>query len=64
MPLKDFAADKRVRTMLFKTAGSGGTAELNARILALAFTRGVTDVLTHLPAIARRSGTGMWNELA
>ncbi|HEY7363631.1 MAG TPA: hypothetical protein VIE37_05960 [Methylomirabilota bacterium] len=47
-------------------AGSGGTAELNAWILALAFTRGPADVIAYLPAIAWRTGTGMvvWNELA
>jgi protocatechuate 4,5-dioxygenase beta chain len=46
-------------------AGSGGTAELNAWILALAFTRGPADVLAYMPAIAWRTGTGMvvWNEL-
>jgi aromatic ring-opening dioxygenase catalytic subunit (LigB family) len=49
-----------------EAAGSGGTAELNAWILAMAFTRGPADVLTYLPAIAWRTGTGMvvWNELA
>jgi len=47
-------------------AGSGGTAELNAWVLALAFTRGPADVLAYMPAIAWRTGTGMvvWNELA
>ncbi|HET9490860.1 MAG TPA: hypothetical protein VFR64_14050 [Methylomirabilota bacterium] len=47
-------------------AGSGGTAELNAWILALAFTRGPADVLAYMPAIAWRTGTGMvvWDELA
>jgi aromatic ring-opening dioxygenase catalytic subunit (LigB family) len=47
-------------------AGSGGTAELNAWILAMAFTRGPADVLAYMPAVAWRSGTGMvvWNELA
>jgi len=47
-------------------AGSGGTAELNAWILAMAFTRGAADVLAYMPAVAWRSGTGMvvWNELA
>lgn len=47
-------------------AGSGGTAELNAWILALAFTRGPGDVLAYMPAIAWRTGTGMvvWDELA
>jgi aromatic ring-opening dioxygenase catalytic subunit (LigB family) len=46
-------------------AGSGGTAELNAWILAMAFTRGPADVLAYMPAVAWRSGTGMvaWNEL-
>jgi aromatic ring-opening dioxygenase catalytic subunit (LigB family) len=49
-----------------EAAGSGGTAELNAWILAMAFTRGPADVLTYMPAIAWRTGTGMvaWNELA
>lgn len=47
-------------------AGSGGTAELLAWIVALAFTRGPADVLAYMPAVAWRSGTGMvaWNELA
>jgi aromatic ring-opening dioxygenase catalytic subunit (LigB family) len=47
-------------------AGSGGTAELLAWILVLAFTRGPADVLAYMPAIAWRSGTGMvvWNEFA
>jgi len=47
-------------------AGSGGTAELNAWILAMAFTRGPADVLAYMPAVAWRSGTGMvvWNEFA
>jgi len=47
-------------------AGSGGTAELLAWIVVLAFTRGPADVLAYMPAIAWRSGTGMvvWNELA
>jgi protocatechuate 4,5-dioxygenase beta chain len=47
-------------------AGSGGTAELNAWILVLAFTRGPADVLAYMPAIAWRTGTGMvvWDELA
>jgi aromatic ring-opening dioxygenase catalytic subunit (LigB family) len=46
-------------------AGSGGTAELNAWVLAMAFTRGPADVLAYMPAVAWRSGTGMvaWNEL-
>lgn len=49
-----------------EAAGSGGTAELNAWIVALAFTRGPADVLAYMPAIAWRSGTGMvvWNDLA
>ena len=49
-----------------EAAGSGGTAELLAWIVALAFTRGPADVLAYMPAIAWRSGTGMvvWNELA
>jgi protocatechuate 4,5-dioxygenase beta chain len=47
-------------------AGSGGTAELLAWIVALACTRGPADVLAYVPAVAWRSGTGMvvWNELA
>ena len=47
-------------------AGSGGTAELLAWIMALAFTRGPAEVLAYMPAIAWRSGTGMviWNEMA
>jgi len=49
-----------------EAAGSGGTAELLAWIVALACTRGPADVLAYMPAIAWRSGTGMvvWNELA
>ncbi|HXH82119.1 MAG TPA: hypothetical protein VNN07_04230 [Candidatus Tectomicrobia bacterium] len=49
-----------------EAAGSGGTAELLAWILVLAFTRGPADVLAYMPAIAWRSGTGMvaWKELA
>ena len=49
-----------------EAAGSGGTAELLAWIVALAFTRGSADVLAYMPAVAWRSGTGMvaWNELA
>jgi aromatic ring-opening dioxygenase catalytic subunit (LigB family) len=49
-----------------EAAGSGGTAELNAWILALAFTRGPADVLTYMPAIAWRTGTGMvvWSDCA
>jgi len=47
-------------------AGSGGTAELLAWVLVLAFTRGPADVLAYMPAVAWRSGTGMvvWNEMA
>lgn len=49
-----------------EAAGSGGTAELNAWITAMAFTRGPADVLAYMPAVAWRSGTGMvvWSELA
>ena len=49
-----------------EAAGSGGTAELLAWILVLAFTAGPADVLAYMPAIAWRTGTGMvvWNELA
>jgi protocatechuate 4,5-dioxygenase beta chain len=47
-------------------AGSGGTAELLAWILVMAFTRGPAEVLAYMPAIAWRTGTGMvvWNKLA
>jgi protocatechuate 4,5-dioxygenase beta chain len=47
-------------------AGSGGTAELLAWVLVMAFTAGPADVLAYMPAVAWRSGTGMvaWNELA
>jgi len=46
-----------------EAAGSGGTAELLAWILVLAFTAGPAEVLAYMPAIAWRSGTGMvvWN---
>jgi aromatic ring-opening dioxygenase catalytic subunit (LigB family) len=46
--------------------GSGGTAELLAWILVLAFTAGPADVLAYMPAVAWRTGTGMvaWNEFA
>jgi aromatic ring-opening dioxygenase catalytic subunit (LigB family) len=46
-------------------AGSGGTAELLAWVLALAFTRGPAEVLAYMPAVAWRSGTGMvvWSGL-
>jgi protocatechuate 4,5-dioxygenase beta chain len=49
-----------------EAAGSGGTAELLAWIMALAFTRGPADVLAYMPAVAWRSGTGMvvWGEFA
>jgi aromatic ring-opening dioxygenase catalytic subunit (LigB family) len=40
-------------------AGSGGTAELLAWVLALAFTHGPAEVLAYMPAVAWRSGTGM-----
>jgi aromatic ring-opening dioxygenase catalytic subunit (LigB family) len=42
-----------------EAAGSGGTAELLAWILALAFTAGPAEVLAYMPAVAWRSGTGM-----
>jgi len=42
-----------------EAAGSGGTAELLAWILALAFTSGPAEVLAYMPAVAWRSGTGM-----
>jgi aromatic ring-opening dioxygenase catalytic subunit (LigB family) len=42
-----------------EAAGSGGTAELLAWMVALAFTSGPAEVLTYMPAIAWRSGTGM-----
>jgi aromatic ring-opening dioxygenase catalytic subunit (LigB family) len=49
-----------------EAAGSGGTAELLAWIVVLAFTQGPADVLAYMPAVAWRSGTGMvvWNEMA
>ncbi|HEV8675611.1 MAG TPA: hypothetical protein VGX21_16310 [Methylomirabilota bacterium] len=49
-----------------EAAGSGGTAELLAWILVLAFTAGPAEVLAYMPAVAWRTGTGMvaWNELA
>ena len=49
-----------------EAAGSGGTAELLAWVLVLAFTAGPADVLAYMPALAWRSGTGMvvWNEMA
>jgi protocatechuate 4,5-dioxygenase beta chain len=47
-------------------AGSGGTAELLAWVLVLAFTAGPADVLAYMPAVAWRSGTGMvvWSEFS
>jgi protocatechuate 4,5-dioxygenase beta chain len=47
-----------------EAAGSGGTAELLAWILVLAFTEGPADVLAYMPAIDWRTGTGMviWNQ--
>ena len=42
-----------------EAAGSGGTAELLAWLVALAFTSGPAEVLAYMPAIAWRSGTGM-----
>jgi aromatic ring-opening dioxygenase catalytic subunit (LigB family) len=49
-----------------EAAGSGGTAELIAWVLVLAFTAGPADVLTYVPAVAWRTGTGMvaWDRLA
>ena len=49
-----------------EAAGSGGTAELLAWMLVLAFTAGPADVLAYMPAVAWRSGTGMvaWNEFS
>jgi len=49
-----------------EAAGSGGTAELLAWILVLAFTTGPAEVLAYMPAIAWRSGTGMvaWSQFA
>jgi protocatechuate 4,5-dioxygenase beta chain len=48
-----------------EAAGSGGTAELIAWILVLAFTAGPAEVLAYMPAVAWRTGTGMvvWNGL-
>jgi len=48
-----------------EAAGSGGTAELLAWIIALAFTTGPAEVLAYMPAVAWRSGTGMvvWPEM-
>jgi len=49
-----------------EAAGSGGTAELLAWILVLAFTAGPAEVLAYMPVIAWRSGTGMvvWDGLS
>jgi aromatic ring-opening dioxygenase catalytic subunit (LigB family) len=63
----DHAAVLRECTLeRMEEAGSGGTAELLAWILVLAFTTGPADVLAYMPALAWRSGTGMvvWNALA
>jgi protocatechuate 4,5-dioxygenase beta chain len=48
-----------------EAAGSGGTAELLAWIVALAFTTGPAEVLAYVPAVAWRTGTGVvaWNAL-
>ncbi len=47
-------------------AGSGGTAELLAWALALAFTKGPAEVLGYAPSHAWRSGTGfaIWPDMA
>ena len=52
-------------TERMEAAGSGGTAELLAWILALAFTAGPAEVLGYVPAVPWRTGTGMvaWNTL-
>jgi len=49
-----------------EAAGSGGTAELLAWALALAFTKGPADVLGYAPSHAWRSGTGfvIWPDMA
>lgn len=63
----DHAAVLRECTLeRMEEAGSGGTAELLAWILVLAFTAGPADVLAYMPAVAWRSGTGMvvWNGIA
>jgi aromatic ring-opening dioxygenase catalytic subunit (LigB family) len=63
----DHAALLRECTLArMEEAGSGGTAELLAWVLVMAFTRGPADVLAYMPAVAWRSGTGMvvWNETA
>jgi protocatechuate 4,5-dioxygenase beta chain len=63
----DHAAVLRECTLeRMEAAGSGGTAELLAWMVALAFTTGPADVLAYMPAIAWRSGTGMvvWPHVA
>ena len=63
----DHAALLRACTLeRMEAAGSGGTAELLAWILVLAFTAGPAEVLAYMPAIAWRSGTGMvvWNRFS
>ncbi len=52
-------------TARMEAAGSGGTAELLAWLLVLAFTTGPAEVLAYMPAVAWRTGTGMvaWNHL-
>ena len=63
----DHAAVLRECTLeRMEAAGSGGTAELLAWMVALAFTRGPAEVLAYMPAIAWRSGTGMvvWSQVA
>jgi aromatic ring-opening dioxygenase catalytic subunit (LigB family) len=49
-----------------EAAGSGGTAELLAWMVVLAFTAGPAEVLAYMPAVDWRTGTGMvvWNGLA
>lgn len=49
-----------------EAAGSGGTSELLAWMLLLAFTAGPAETLAYMPAVAWRCGTGMvaWNDLA
>ena len=63
----DHAAVLRECTLeRMEAAGSGGTAELLAWMVALAFTTGPAAVLAYMPAIAWRSGTGMvvWPHVA
>ena len=62
----DHATIRREVTLeRMEAAGSGGTAELNAWMVALACTQGPADVLAYMPAVAWRTGTGMvvWNEM-